>query len=311
MSIKNVDVVIIGSGPAGCSAAIYCKRGGLDVALIGGSYPGGQLLQTSEIENYLGVLEVLDGASFVNNMHKQCAKLDIEIIKHDVIKIEDTHRPFLITTKQGAAFKAPAVIIATGSRARWLGVPGEDKFRGKGVSACATCDGFFFRGKEVAVIGGGNTALEDALFLTRFSSKVHLIHRRDEFRAAHIAVHKARENDKIVFHTSCTPEQIIGSEEGISALKIKNLKTGAFEELGVHGVFIAIGSVPITELAAEAGVELHEDGHIRADLRCRTNIEGLFAAGDCADPLYHQAVIAAGSGAKAGMEAINFVNLHK
>jgi len=311
MDAKEFDLIIIGAGPAGCSAAVYGKRGGLNLLMLGGAYPGGQLLLTNEVENYPG-FEIISGAEIIDKMHKQLSRLGVEITKEDVAKIEKNDNHFIVTSKNGSVYKALAVIAATGARARWLGAPGESKYRGKGVSACATCDGFFFRGKEVCVVGGGNTALEDALFLTHFAPKVHLIHRREGFRAEAATVQKVKENPKIQIHVNFVVDEILGDGEAVTGIRIKSVKEeNKSENIDCKGVFIAVGYVPVTDVFKNAGVDLYDDGHIKTDARSRTNIRGLYAAGDCADPLYHQAIVAAGSGAKAAIEAVNFVNLCK
>ena len=210
----------------------------------------------------------------------------------------------------GEEYEAASVIIATGARARWLGVPNEEKFKGHGLSACATCDGFFMRGKEVCIVGGGNTAFEDALFLAQFCTKVYLIHRRDAFRADQVTVNKVRENPKITLVLNSVVEELLG-DETVSGVRIKNVKTNETSELACQGVFVAVGAVPQTEFLKNSLVDLADNGLVLTDERTHTTLEGVFAAGDCADKYYRQAVIAAGSGAKAGIEAAAFVNLHR
>ncbi len=309
MTIQT-DLLIIGAGPAGCSAAIYAVRAGVKTVLAGGSVPGGQLLQTNEIENYAGFVNPVGGFEMMDAMHKQCKRLGVEISSDEVTKIEGEHPPFTVACAGGNVYQATSIIIATGAKARWLNLPEEAQLRGKGVSACATCDGFFMRGKEVCVIGGGNTAFEDALFLAQFCPKVYLVHRREGFRADQVTVEQARKNPKIEFVLNAVPEKILG-EETVTGLRVKNVQTGATKELAVSGVFVAIGAEPQTAFLKDSLVALSDNGLVLADERTHTTIEGVFAAGDCADKHYRQAIVAAGSGAKAGIEAAAFINKHR
>ena len=304
------DLIIIGAGPAGCSAAIYAVRAGLKPLICGGAVPGGQLLQTSELENYAGFVNPIGGFEIMDNMHKQCKRLGVEFSTDEIAKIEGEHSPFVLTTTSGSQYQAISVIIATGAKARWLNLPGEDKFKGHGLSACATCDGFFMRGKKVCVVGGGNTAFEDALFLAQFCPEVNLIHRRDGFRADQVTVEQGQKNPHIKFVLNSVPEALLG-DTTVMGLRVKNVQTGATQDIECQGVFVAIGADPQTAFLKDSLVALSDHGLVLADERTHTTIEGIFAAGDCADKYYRQAIIAAGSGAKAGIEAAAFVNLHR
>ena len=304
------DVIIIGAGPAGCSAAIYAVRAGLKPLICGGAVPGGQLLQTSELENYAGFVNPIGGFEIMDNMHKQCKRLGVEFSSDEIAKIEGEKSPFTLTTTSGKQYTAISVIIATGAKARWLNLPDEEKLRGHGLSACATCDGFFMRGKKVCVVGGGNTAFEDALFLAQFCPEVNLIHRRDAFRADQVTVEQAQKNPHIKFVLNSVPEAILG-DTAVTGLRVKNVQTGKLTDIDCQGVFVAIGADPQTAFLKDSLVALSDRGLVLADERTHTTIEGIFAAGDCADKYYRQAIIAAGSGAKAGIEAAAFVNLHR
>ena len=308
--MTQIDLLIIGAGPAGCSAAIYAVRAGVKTVIAGGAMPGGQLLQTSEIENYAGFVNPVGGFEMMDAMHKQCKRLGVEITTDEVLKIEGEKTPFTVTCAGGKIYQATSVIIATGAKARWLGLPEEEHLRGKGLSACATCDGFFMRGKNVCVVGGGNTAFEDALFLAQFCPKVYLVHRREGFRADQVTVELARNNPKIEFVLNAVPEKILGTD-AVEGLRVKNVQTGETKDLAVSGVFVAIGAVPQTEFLKTSLVALSDAGLVLADERTHTTLEGIFAAGDCADKYYRQAIIAAGTGAKAGIEAAAFVNKHR
>lgn len=304
------DLIIIGAGPAGCSAAIYAVRAGLKPLICGGAVPGGQLLQTSELENYAGFVDPIGGFEIMDNMHKQCKRLGVEFSNDEIAKIEGEKSPFTLITTSGKQYSAISIIIATGAKARWLNLPEEEKLRGHGVSACATCDGFFMRGKKVCVVGGGNTAFEDALFLAQFCPEVNLIHRRDAFRADQVTVEQARKNPHIKFVLNSVPDKILG-DSAVTGLRVKNVQTGETTDIDCQGVFVAIGADPQTAFLKDSLVALSDRGLVLADERTHTTIEGIFAAGDCADKYYRQAIIAAGSGAKAGIEAAAFVNLHR
>lgn len=307
----KTDIVIIGAGPAACSAAIYTLRAGLKTVMLGGAALGGQLLQTNEIENYPGFIEPVGGFELMDKMHKQCKRLGAEILGETAVKIDTAAKPFKVLTQSAKEYEALSVIIATGAAARWLGAKGEAEYKGKGVSACATCDGFFFRGKEVCVIGGGNTAFEDALFLTNFCTKVYLVHRRAGFRADSTTVEKAKNNPKIEMLIPYVVDEIKGENGFVNAVVVKNAQDSSLKEVKVQGVFVAVGSVPQTAFLAGSGIETSSDGTVKMVNRTQTTVEGIFTAGDCADAIYRQAVVAAGSGAKAAIDAIAYVNLQK
>ena len=308
--MTETDLLIIGAGPAGCSAAIYAVRAGVKTVIAGGAAPGGQLLQTSDIENYAGFVNPVGGFEIMDAMHKQCKRLGVEFTTDQVVKIEGEKTPFIVTCEGGKTYQAKSIVIATGAKARWLGLAEEENFKGHGLSACATCDGFFMRGKSVCVVGGGNTAFEDALFLSQFCPKVYLVHRRDAFRADQVTVEKVKNTPNIELVLNCVPAQLLGTD-AVEGLKVKNVQTGEEKELACSGVFVAIGAVPQTDFLKDSLVALADNGLVLADERTHTTLEGIFAAGDCADKYYRQAIIAAGSGAKAGIEAAAFVNLHR
>lgn len=306
----ETDLVVIGAGPAGCSAAIYAVRAGIKTVIAGGSVPGGQLLQTSDIENYAGFVDPVGGFELMDAMHKQCKRLGVEFTPDEIVKLEGEKTPFVLTCADGKQYKAASVIIATGAKARWLGLAEEEKFKGRGLSACATCDGFFMRGKNVCIVGGGNTAFEDALFLAQFCPQVSLIHRRDAFRADQVTVEKAKNTPNIKLVLNSVPVKILGSD-AVEGVRVKNVQTGQESDIACSGLFVAVGAVPQTDFLKGSLVALSDSGLVLADDRTHTTIEGIFAAGDCADKHYRQAIIAAGSGAKAGIEAAAFVNLHR
>jgi thioredoxin reductase (NADPH) len=302
-------MLIIGAGPAGLTAAVYGQRAGLRVKVLKGPFGLGQLVQTNELENFPGFVEPLSGFELMDKMEKQAARLGAEILDDTVESVDTSKRPFAVRTS-GGVFEAKTVIVATGSHARWLGVEGEKEYRGRGVSACATCDGFFFRGKDVVVVGGGNTAFEDALFLAKICRSVTLVHRRGEFRAAQKSVDIAKADPKIKMKLFCVAEKIEGDVLGVTGITLRNVLDNTVETVPCHGVFVAVGGVPQTDFLKNSGVELLAGGQVKINEKCATNIPGLYAAGDCADPNFRQAVIAAGSGAKAAVEAINHINLN-
>ena len=308
--MMKTDLMIIGAGPAGCSAAIYAVRSGVKTVIAGGAMPGGQLLQTNDLENYAGFENPVGGFELMSAMHKQCKRLGVEILTDKIVKIEGEKSPFVLTAESGEQYEAMAVVIAAGASARWLGVAGEEKLKGHGVSACATCDGFFFRGKEVVVVGGGNTAFEDALFLSQFCPKVTLVHRREGFRADAVTVEKVKSTPNISMMLNCVVEEVIG-EEKVTAAVLRNVQTQEKNTLACDGIFVAVGAVPQTDWLKESAVKLTESGLVCTDAHQQTNIAGIFAAGDCTEPEFRQAIVAAGSGAKAGIAAANFVNLHR
>lgn len=308
----HTKVVIIGSGPAGYTAAIYAARAMLDPVLIQGIQPGGQLTITTDVENYPGFADVIQGPWLMEQMEKQAAHVGTRIVTDMVTKLDLSARPFRLTCDSGDVYLADTVVLATGAQARWLGIPSEETFKGFGVSACATCDGFFYRGKEVVVVGGGNTAVEEALFLTNFATKVTVVHRRDSFRAERILQERLFKNPKIKVIWDSAIEDIRGDENPrkVTNVRIRNVKTGAISTLATDGVFIAIGHAPATELVA-GQVKMKPSGYVEiAPHSTATSVPGLFAAGDVADETYRQAVTAAGLGCMAALEAERFIALH-
>ncbi|OGR87951.1 MAG: thioredoxin-disulfide reductase [Elusimicrobia bacterium RIFCSPLOWO2_01_FULL_60_11] len=299
------NVVIIGSGCAGYTAAVYSARANLAPLLISGTETGGQLMLTSDVENYPGFPEGILGPELMERMQKQAERFGTEIVIDYVESVDFSKSPFEIKTAGGRAVQALTVIISTGATAKWMGIPSEKKFFGKGVSACAVCDGAFYKGKEVAVVGGGDTAMEEANFLTKFASKVTVIHRRDEFRASKIMQDRARKNGKIHFMLDSVPEEVIGGET-VEGARIKNVKTNAVTTLPCAGFFVAIGHQPNTKIF-QGKIKLDEKGYIITDGRTRTNVPGVFAAGDVMDSIYRQAVSAAGTGCMAALEAERYL----
>jgi thioredoxin reductase (NADPH) len=300
------NVVILGAGPAGLTAAIYAARANLAPVVITGPLFGGQLALTTEVENFPGFPEGVLGPELMELMKRQAERFGAEIRIGDVTDVELTQYPLRMTL-DGELLETKSLIIATGASARLLDVPGENEFFGRGVSTCATCDGFFYRGKTVAVVGGGDSAVEEGAFLTRYASKVFLVHRRDRLRASQILQDRAMKNDKIDFIWDTVVEEIIGdADKGVTAARLRNVKTGVEEELPVEGVFLAIGHVPNTKVF-EGQLKLDEQGYIVTDSRMHTNIKGVFACGDCQDHIYRQAITAAGTGCVAAMEAEKFL----
>jgi thioredoxin reductase (NADPH) len=305
----HAKVVIIGSGPAGYTAGIYAARAMLEPILIQGIQPGGQLTITTDVENYPGFGDVIQGPWLMEQMEKQATHVGTRIVTDMVNKLELGQRPFRITCDSGDVYLAETVILATGAQARWLGLPSEEKFKGFGVSACATCDGFFYRGKDVVVVGGGNTAVEEALFLTNFASQVTIIHRRDNFRAERILQERLFNHPKIKVVWDSTIEEICGADNPskVTHVRVRNVKTGAVSELPADGVFIAIGHAPATELVA-GQIKMKPSGYVEvAPHSTATSVPGVFAAGDVADETYRQAVTAAGMGCMAALEAERFL----
>ena len=305
----HAKVVIIGSGPAGYTAAIYAARAMLEPILIQGIQPGGQLTITTDVENYPGFADVIQGPWLMEQMQKQAEHVGTRIITDHVNDLDLTARPFRLTCDSGDIFSAGAVVLATGAQARWLDLPAEQKFKGYGVSACATCDGFFYRGKEVIVIGGGNTAVEEALFLTNFASKVTVAHRRDSFRAEKILQDRLFKNPKIDVLWDTVLEEVAGNDGPlkVKGVVLRNIKTNALRERPIDGVFIAIGHTPASELFA-GQVEMKPSGYIKtAPYSTATSVSGVFAAGDVTDDIYRQAVTAAGQGCMAALEAERFL----
>ena len=309
----HAKVVIIGSGPAGYTAAIYAARAMLEPVLIQGIQPGGQLTITTDVENYPGFAEVIQRPWLMEQMQAQAEHVGTKIVMDHVNATDLKQRPFKLTCDSGDVYLADSLIIATGAQARWLDLPSEQKFKGYGVSACATCDGFFYRNKEVIVIGGGNTAVEEALFLTNFASKVTVVHRRDAFRAEKILQDRLFKNPKIGVMGDTVLEDVLGSEEPlkVNRVKLKNVKTGSVTERPVDGVFIAIGHSPASELFV-GQLQMKPSGYIvTAGHSTATSVPGVFAAGDVTDDIYRQAVTAAGQGCMAALEAEKFLAAHE
>lgn len=306
---KHSKLVIIGSGPAGYTAAIYAARAMLNPVLIQGMEPGGQLTITTDVENYPGFADVIQGPWLMQQMEAQAKHVGTDIINDYITEVDFEKRPFTMKGDSGQIYTADSVIIATGAQARWLGLPTEEKFKGFGVSACATCDGFFYKDKHVIVVGGGNTAVEEALFLTNFASKVTLVHRRDELRSEKILQDRLFKHEKIDVIWDTTLEEVIGDESplNVTAAKLKNVKTGDITELAVDGIFIAIGHAPATTLFKDK-LEMKPNNYIitKPDSTA-TSVDGVYAAGDVTDEIYRQAVTAAGMGCMAALEVEKFL----
>ena len=305
---RHVKVLIIGSGPAGYTAAVYATRAMLEPVLIQGIQPGGQLTITTEVENWPGDTEV-QGPDLMVRMEEHARAVGTEIISDHIQSLDLSRRPFTAQGDSGTTYTADAVILATGAQAKWLGLPSEEKFKGFGVSACATCDGFFYRGQEVAVIGGGNTAVEEALFLTNFASKVTLIHRRDELRAEKILQKRLFDNPKVEILWDHQVEEVVGAENplGVEGVRARNVKTGEMTEVPCKGFFVAIGHAPANELVKDQ-LETHMGGYVVTEPdSTATSIPGVFAAGDLTDHKYRQAVTSAGMGCMAALEAERFL----
>ena len=306
---KHTKVLILGSGPAGYTAAIYAARAMLKPILVYGSQPGGQLTTTTDVENYPGYAKVIQGPWLMDEMKGQAEAVGTEMIQDHISKVDLSKKPFTATGDGGQIYTADSFIISTGAQARWLNLKSEQEFRGFGVSACATCDGFFFKEQVVAVVGGGNAAVEEAMFLTKFASKVKLIHRRDELRAEKLLQEKLKANKKIEIIWDSAVEEVLGSSDpkGVNAIKIKNLKTNAITELKVDGLFIAIGHDPATSLFKDQ-LNMDKEGYlITKPDSTETNIPGVFAAGDVKDKIFRQAVTAAGMGCMSALEAEKYI----
>jgi thioredoxin reductase (NADPH) len=305
----HTKTLILGSGPAGYSAAIYAARASLQPVLVKGLQPGGQLTITTEVENYPGFAKAVQGPDLMIAMQAQAEEVGCEMFDDIIVKADLSHRPFILTGDSGTIYTGDSLIICTGAQARWLGLPSEEKYMGMGVSACATCDGFFFREKEVCVIGGGNTAVEEALYLTKHASLVTLIHRRDKLRSEKILQERIFANSKIKILWDSVLEEVLGQDNppGVTAVKIKNVKTGDFTELQLDGVFVAIGHTPNTSLFKDQ-VNMDKENYILTTPGTTlTNIPGVFAAGDVQDKIYRQAVTAAGTGCMAALEVEKFL----
>jgi thioredoxin reductase (NADPH) len=309
MTATHARLIILGSGPAGYTAAIYAARAMLEPILIAGIQPGGQLTITTDVENYPGFSEAVQGPWLMDEMQRQAIRFGTRFVSDHVAEVDLDHRPFRLKGDSGQEWTCDALVIATGAQAKWLGISGEDRLKGHGVSACATCDGFFFRGKQVAVVGGGNTAVEEALFLTNFATKVTVIHRRDAFRAERILQDRLFASPKVEVRWNAVVEDILGagSPAAVNAVRLRDAETGAVSDLPVDGVFVAIGHAPATELFV-GKLDLTPAGYIKVRPGTSlTAIPGVFAAGDVTDDVYRQAVTAAGMGCMAALDAERFL----
>jgi thioredoxin reductase (NADPH) len=309
----HAKVIIIGSGPAGYTAAIYAARAMLEPVMIQGMQPGGQLTITTDVENYPGFADVVQGPWLMDQMKAQAIHVGTKMVSDLIVSIDFDRRPFVLTGDSGDIYTADSIIIATGAQAKWLGLPSEQKFQGFGVSACATCDGFFYRNKEVVVVGGGNTAVEEALFLTNFASKVIVVHRRGEFRAERILQERLFKNPKIEVRWNTEVAEIGGSPmpPSVNAITLRDLSTGRTYEQPIDGVFVAIGHVPATSIFA-GKLDMKAGGYLQVKPgTCETNIPGVFAAGDVTDDIYRQAVTAAGMGCMAALDAERYLAEHE
>lgn len=300
------EVVIIGSGPAGLTAAIYTARANLKPLVLEGIEPGGQLTTTTEVENFPGFPNGVVGPELMDMMRTQAIKFGAQCEFRSATAVDFSQRPFKIEIDAESVVSAKTVIIATGASARYLGLESEEHYRGRGVSACATCDGFFFKGKDLAVVGGGDTALEEATFLTHYANKVTIIHRRDQLRASRTMQERAEQNEKISFVWDSVVEEVLGDERAVTGLRLKNVKTGEESILAVQGLFLGIGHHPNTEIF-NGQVEMDETGYILKKKFTQTNVEGVFACGDVADNRYRQAITAAGSGCQAALDVEKFL----
>jgi len=307
--LEHAKVVILGSGPAGCTAAIYAARAMLSPLMIAGLQPGGQLTITTEVENYPGFKGAIQGPWLMEQMQAQAEHVGTKVALDLVSAVDLAKRPFILTGDSGTRYSADTLIIATGAQAKWLGLASEEKLKGYGVSACATCDGFFFKGKQVAVVGGGNTAVEEALFLTNFATEVTLIHRRDSLRADKTNQLRLERNPKIRVLWNSAVEEVLGGGEPrtVTGVRVKNIKTGVVDTLPGDGLFIAIGHTPATEIF-RGQLDMDDEGYVRtAPDSTKTSVPGVFAAGDVKDKVFRQAVTAAGMGCMAALEAEKFL----
>ncbi|HLY78103.1 MAG TPA: thioredoxin-disulfide reductase [Caulobacteraceae bacterium] len=306
---RRTRCLIVGSGPAGYTAAVYAARALLNPVLIAGLTPGGQLTITTDVENYPGFAEVIQGPWLMEQMKAQAEAVGAQMVNDIVVSADLSRRPFRVACDSGEVWLAETLIISTGAEAKWLGLPSEQKFQGFGVSACATCDGFFYRGKEVVVVGGGNTAVEEALFLTSFASKVTLVHRRDELRAERILQERLFHHPKIAVVWDHAVEEVLGATDpmGVTGVRLKSTKTGETQDLACDGVFVAIGHAPASELF-KGQLDMDAAGYLHVTPgSASTAIEGVYAAGDVTDDVYRQAVTAAGMGCMAALEAVRFL----
>lgn len=294
------NVIIIGSGPAGLTAAVYAARADLKPLMIEGMEAGGQLMLTTEVENYPGFPDGIMGPELMENFRKQAERFGTKIISSNVTRVDFSARPFKVWVGEDE-YEGDSIVISTGASARWLGIPGEDRLRGYGVSSCATCDGFFFRDKEIIVVGGGDSAMEEATFLTKFASKVTIVHRRDSFRASKIMARRALDNPKIEVVWNSTVDEVMG-EKAVEAVRLRNVETDETTDLAVHGMFVAIGHIPNTDIF-KGQLDLDAQGYILTTDSTRTSVEGVYAGGDVVDKVYRQAVTAAGMGCQAAIDA--------
>ena len=306
---KHAHVLVLGSGPAGYTAAIYAARAMLKPVMIRGMQPGGQLTITTDVENYPGFAKAIQGPWLMEEMQAQAEHVGTEIVDDHIAKVDLKARPIRLEGESGDVYTCDALIICTGAQARWLDIPSEQTFKGYGVSACATCDGFFYKGKEVIVVGGGNSAVEEAIFLTNFASRVTVVHRRDSFRAEKIMQDRLFKNPKVEVIWDTTLDEVVGTQDPrtVTAARLRNVKTGAVTERKVDGIFVAIGHAPATELF-KGQLEMKPSGYlVTAPDSTRTSIPGVFAAGDVKDDIYRQAVTAAGMGCMAALEAEKYL----
>jgi thioredoxin reductase (NADPH) len=309
--IHQTRVAIVGSGPAGYSSAIYCARANLSPILINGNQPGGQLTITTDVENYPGFATAIQGPWLMEQMEKQAVHVGTSIVYDHIAKVDFSNRPFKLYGESGDIYEAQTVVICTGAQARWLGLESEKKFQGYGVSGCATCDGFFFKNKEVMVVGGGNSAIEEAIYLTNHASKVYVVHRRDKFRGEKIMQDRLFANPKIEVIWNHELSEVIGTENPkmVTSARLKNTVDGSFKELKIDGIFIAIGHKPNSEIFKNTGIEIDEEGYIITKPNSTaTSLKGVFAAGDIQDKIYRQAITAAGTGCMAALEVERFLS---
>ena len=305
MDNKIYNTIIIGSGPAGLTAALYAGRAEIEPLVIAGLQPGGQLTITTDVENFPGFPEGIQGPELVANMTKQAERFGAKIAYENVASVDFSQKPFKVKTDDNE-YEAKSVIIATGAEVKWLGLENETRLRGKGVTACATCDGFFFKDLDIVVIGGGDSAMEEALFLTKFGKSVTVVHRRDEFKASKIMLKRAQDNPKISFITDVTVVDILG-EDSFSGIRIKDNKTGEERDVAAKGYFVAIGHTPASKVFQEAGIDVDSKGYVIPKEFTQTNIEGVFVAGDVHDHRYPQAITAAGEGCKAALDVEKYL----
>lgn len=304
---KIHNVIIVGSGPAGLTAALYAGRAELEPLVIAGLQPGGQLTITTEVENFPGFPEGIQGPELMQKMTVQAERFGASIVQENVASVDLSSKPYKVKTDNNE-YQAHSIIIATGAEVKWLGLPNESRLRGKGVTACATCDGFFFKDKDILVIGGGDSAMEEASFLTKFGKSVTIVHRRDEFKASKIMLKRAQENPKISFITDVTVLDILG-DDYFTGIRVKDNKTGEERDIPGQGYFVAIGHSPAVQVFKDGGVELDDKGYIAQKHFTQTNIEGVFVAGDVHDHRYRQAVSSAGEGCKAALDAEKYLQI--